>query len=232
MSQNATIVAVGAHPDDVILGVGGTLARFSEAGYSVVIVTLTSGELGGSSSVREDEDRAAARCLGAEITFARLPDGSLTVRSALQALESVLTLHRPATVFVHDMLDRHQDHVEAGRAAAIACRDVPNLYYYEGPTTIAFAPTASFDISQTWKRKQAALAAHGSQRDVRRLDTWSEAAARFRAWPRFAGGYCEAFRADHADLPMREQNQSVVASPASVFGSFALPADDLFYRKS
>ena len=66
--RRCDIVAIGAHPDDVELGCGGTLARFAAAGRSVAILDLTAGEAAtrGDRATRAQEAEAAAATLGVE----------------------------------------------------------------------------------------------------------------------------------------------------------------------
>jgi LmbE family N-acetylglucosaminyl deacetylase len=197
--KTPAVLAIGAHPDDIVLGVGGFLAGLTAAGRHVVMLTLTSGELGGDPAVREEEEKLAAMRLGASVTFGRIADGCVTENDAFRLVERALAEHRPTAVFVHDANDTHCDHANTARATIAAARAVPNLFFYEGPSTIAFAPQASVDVAGTWRCKLDAIATYESQA-MRRLDTWADGAARFRAWPRNAGGMSEAFRVAHADL--------------------------------
>jgi LmbE family N-acetylglucosaminyl deacetylase len=197
--DEGTVLAIGAHPDDVVLGVGGFLAALAGEGRRVVTLSLTSGELGGDPEQREHEDRLAAMRLGAAPAFARLPDGGVSRQAAFRAIESALAGLRPATVFVHDPRDSHPDHAQAGRAAIAAARAVPNVFFYEGPSSLAFAPQAAVDVHATWSCKLDALRIYDSQR-ARNLVAWAEGAARFRSWPANPGGVSEAFRVARADF--------------------------------
>ena len=198
--ERRSILAIGAHPDDVVLGLGGSIAALAAAGHSITVLTLSSGELGGDPAAREQEDALACLRLGvANVVFGRLADGAVSQRDAFRVVERALAEERPQIVFVHDPKDTHHDHARAGRAVHAAARDVPNLFFYEGPSTAAFAPHASFDVRETWAAKLDALRLYESQAQ-RRLANWAEGAARFRAWPRHPGGMVEAFRVAHADL--------------------------------
>jgi LmbE family N-acetylglucosaminyl deacetylase len=195
-----SLLAIGAHPDDVVMGLGGLIARLTSLGHAATILTLSSGELAGNPSVREREDERAAEHLGARVVFGRLPDGAVPQREAMHLIAEAIRRVKPTLVFAHDPGDTHQDHVTAARAATAACRALPNLFFYEGPTTTSFQPACTVDVSATWTRKLEALAMHQSQIPTRPLIEWVRATAHYRAWPAHAGTPCESFRVEHADL--------------------------------
>ncbi len=90
------LIAFGPHPDDVEIGLGGTIARHASAGYSVGLCDLTAGELGsnGTPAERRREAAAAARTLGVEWREnLGLPDGELDATSAQVGV--VVELHPP-----------------------------------------------------------------------------------------------------------------------------------------
>jgi len=157
------VVAVGAHPDDALLEAGGVLAKLAAAGHTVTILCLTSGELGGARLAREAEEIEAARRIGAATLFGRLEDGNVAQRDAINVISDCIRQLRPAMVFAHDPSDTHQDHVTVSRAATVACRMVENLFFYEGPSTVAFGPNAVIDVSDAWFKKTEALAAYSTQ---------------------------------------------------------------------
>ena len=216
-----SVLAIGAHPDDVVLGIGGTLAGLAANGYDVTVLTLTSGELGGLAAEREDEETEALRRLGASAVFGRLEDGNVSQRDAIALVSECVRRLRPAMVFAHDPKDTHQDHVNAGRAATVACRMTANLFFYEGPSSVAFEPTTVRPVSDVWHRKLHALAAYGSQMDARALMGWVDSVSLFRAWPRHVGLRCESLRIGHAELsPAGAVDAGIYAVPAA----FALEA--------
>lgn len=172
------VVAFGAHPDDVELGCGGTLARLVESGRRVAIVSLTRGEAGsrGTPLLRAEEAREAGRRLGAtEVVLLDCGDGSLRSgpKEEDQVIE-VLRRMRPEVVLAPPPTDRHPDH---GRAFAL----VRDACFYSGlvrrgegephrPGLLlsyqlhdSFQPTLVVDVTSTWQSKMAALEAHRSQ---------------------------------------------------------------------
>ncbi|MEZ5312969.1 MAG: PIG-L family deacetylase [Thermoanaerobaculia bacterium] len=113
------VAAFGAHPDDVELGCGGTLAKLVAAGRSVGIVHLTRGEAGsrGSAEIRRREAEAAAAALGAsELRILDFGDGALrTGAEEEEELISVFRDLRPELVFAPTPADRHPDHARSHR---------------------------------------------------------------------------------------------------------------------
>lgn len=113
------VLAIGAHPDDVEIGLGGTLARLVSQGYAVGILDLTNGEPTpfGSVPERKAESEAAAKVLqvAKRITL-DLPNRELqdTIEARRKVAE-VLRVERPHTLFVHYWDDAHPDHVAASR---------------------------------------------------------------------------------------------------------------------
>ena len=119
MREQVDIIFFGAHPDDVELAAGGTVARYTKSGVRVGIVDLTSGEMGtrGTAATRRREAANAARALGA--TFRQqldFGDGNLqTGREQELEIIDVLRRYRPRIVFAPYPDDRHPDHTRNGR---------------------------------------------------------------------------------------------------------------------
>jgi LmbE family N-acetylglucosaminyl deacetylase/CheY-like chemotaxis protein len=184
------VLAIGAHPDDVEIGCGGTLLRHAAAGDRTTILTLTGGEHGGDVGARADESRAAAALLGAELVHLELPDTVLSEGpQTISAIEAVIAIVRPTIVYTHTIRDNHQDHRATNRATMIAARGVPNVLCYQAPSTVIdFTPTHFVDVTEFIDAKLAALRAFASQHAVRvyLADDMTLATARY--WSRFAGG--------------------------------------------
>lgn len=184
------VLAVGAHPDDVELGCGGTVALLAAAGHRVGILHLTRGEAGtrGSALERRREAEAAAGALGAAaLLFLDCGDAALAHgREQEDALIAVLRRHRPEIVLGPTPSDRHPDHGRAHRLVRDAC-------YYAGlaarapaaaadpeaqpphpaphrPAAFhaymqhdAFDPSFVVDVTSAWATKQRALDCYRSQ---------------------------------------------------------------------
>lgn len=119
------VLAIGAHPDDVELGCGGTLAKLIHEGQKVAIVDLTMGELGtrGTSVTRTAESQDASRILG--ITSREnlgMPDGFLENSPTFQMqVIQVIRKYQPEIVFCNAVEDRHPDHAKASKLVSDAC---------------------------------------------------------------------------------------------------------------
>ncbi len=172
------VLAIGAHPDDVELGCGGTVALLAEQGKKVGIVHLTRGEMGtrGTVTEREKEAEAAAAALGAvKMAFLDCGDGGLRLGPAEEdALIDLLRLWRPDLLLGPTPSDRHPDHGRAHRLVADAAfysglrkrgqgrahRPAVTFSYMQHDP---FDPSFVVDVSTTWAKKEQALACYGSQ---------------------------------------------------------------------
>lgn len=179
MSDTLDVLAIGAHPDDVEIGCGGTVALLVERGRRVGILHLTRGEAGtrGNEQERRREAVRAAEALGVHwMDFLDCGDGDLSAGTEEQnALIAVLRELRPELVLGPTPHDRHPDHTRAHRLVEESC-------YYAGlarrgvggephrPAAVfsymqhdPFDPAFVVDVSSSWERKAAALAEYGSQ---------------------------------------------------------------------
>ena len=183
MTQPVDLLAIGAHPDDVELTCGGTLAKAAQQGHRIGIIDLTGGETGthGSQAIRAREAQAAAELLGAaERMNAGLPDAGLDNTAATRRIVvELLRRLKPRVVVLPFPIGRHPDH----RIASELCRDASYLaglanYAADGAPhrpekviyTLAFRedpvkPTFVVDISDTMEAKMAAIRCYASQFD-------------------------------------------------------------------
>lgn len=119
------ILAIGAHPDDVELGCGATIAKEISKGKKVGILDLTRGELGtrGSAEIRDMEAADAAQILGVEFRInLRFPDGFLVNNEAsILEIMKVIRKYQPDIVLCNAIEDRHIDHSKASKLASDAC---------------------------------------------------------------------------------------------------------------
>lgn len=119
------ILAFGAHPDDVELSCGGTVAAHTAAGKQVGIIDLTAGELGtrGNPQLRQEEAAEAARILGVSVREnLHFADGYFTNDTTHKlAIVATLRTYRPNIVLAPALTDRHPDHGRAAQLVAEAC---------------------------------------------------------------------------------------------------------------
>jgi N-acetylglucosamine malate deacetylase 1 len=164
-----TVVALGAHPDDVELGIGGTLAALS-AGGARVVMAICSVPL--DFETRYAEAKAAAAILGCELRI--LMDGvcrrieDVKTYQLVGMLDDLVNELAPAALITHGPSDFHRDHVAVYHAAVSTQRLLQFDFYSYLPTMcrpvpVPFQPRAFIDISKTIDKKIGAIAAHPSQ---------------------------------------------------------------------
>jgi bacillithiol biosynthesis deacetylase BshB1 len=172
------VLAIGAHPDDVELGCGATLAKLARSGRRVGILHLTRGEAGsrGTPETRRREAERAAAALGAvDLVFLDCGDGALRTGAVEEeALIAELRRLKPELVFGPTPADRHPDHGRAHRLVADCCfyaglarrgagaphRPAALFAYMQND---GFTPAFVVDVGESWAAKMAALDAYGSQ---------------------------------------------------------------------
>ncbi|WP_303637499.1 PIG-L deacetylase family protein [Stenotrophomonas tuberculopleuritidis] len=162
------ILAIGAHPDDIELGCGGSLAKHADAGARIHALVLSRGGRGCHEGIdRSDESHRALHRLGAvRIIQHDFPDTRFPAcrNEIIAAIEAACAQVRPHRVYTMCGEDHHQDHRTAHEASIIACRSVPQILCYESPSTLPqFAPQVFEDISAQLDLKIRALREHASQ---------------------------------------------------------------------
>jgi LmbE family N-acetylglucosaminyl deacetylase len=163
--QKATILAIGAHPDDIEFGCGGTLIKYAQKGHRLFLQIMTDGALGAGKAIRIEEQIKSKAILGAEdIFWGGYEDTHLIVDiDLIGKIEKVIKKVKPDFIFCSYPEDTHQDHRHLGQAVMSATRYIRNVLFYEGPTTQNFKPHVFVDIFDTFEKKIAALQAHKSQ---------------------------------------------------------------------
>ncbi len=175
------VLAIGAHPDDADLGVGGLLCKLAKAGKRTAILDLSEGELGSRGTVaeRREEASASTTILGVTTRFnAQLPDGGITNSMEQRlALVRILRETRPTIVLGPMEPDRHPDHEGAHKLVKDACffsgvhgidtGQVPHrpttVYGYYAYQEGEKLPSHVVDISTVFERKMDALRSFRSQ---------------------------------------------------------------------
>ncbi|MCY7801382.1 bacillithiol biosynthesis deacetylase BshB1 [Bacillus haynesii] len=175
------ILAFGAHSDDVEIGMGGTIAKYTKKGFQIGICDLTQAELSSNGTVetRKSEAALAAEILGASPRISlTLPDrGLFPSQAAIREAVAVIRKHKPKLVFVPYPKDRHPDHGHAAEIVEEAvfsagihkyedaekqpAHKVQNVYYYM--INGFHKPEFVIDISETINQKKESLAAYQSQ---------------------------------------------------------------------
>jgi LmbE family N-acetylglucosaminyl deacetylase len=189
----ARILAIHAHPDDVEILAGGTLALLADAGHAITIATLTPGDCGSHelgpaeiADVRRREAAAAAARIGAQYVCLEMRD--LTIfnddGSRRRVTEALRQAH-PHIVLASSPVDYHCDHEAASALVRDACFAAPAPNYRTGSDPLDAIPHLYFvdpvggcdreenlvrpdfvvDVAAAFERKRAMLAEHASQRN-------------------------------------------------------------------
>jgi bacillithiol biosynthesis deacetylase BshB1 len=172
-------LAIGPHPDDIEIGIGGTVAKHAALGDRVGLCDLTAGEMGSNGTVEERlaEAEAARTVLGAAWRVnLRLPDRAIDTDPAhARPIAALVRRARPRVVAIPYWSDRHPDHVAASRLLTDAVfsaglRRFPAegdawkpdwvCYYFINDSA---SPSFVVDVSDHYETKRRALACHATQ---------------------------------------------------------------------
>jgi LmbE family N-acetylglucosaminyl deacetylase/CheY-like chemotaxis protein len=210
------VLAVGAHPDDVEIGVGGILAAHRAAGDTVVILTLSRGAKGGRPDDRQSESLRAAELLGARLFLEDLVDTEITNTGPTVAIiERVIRQVNPTIVYTHSIHDRHQDHRAVHEATVVAARTVDTVACYQSPSsTVDFRPSRFVSIDGFTDRKLELLQCFRSQAEIRKYLEPDFVRSTARYWSRYssANEYCEPLEIvrDAADLSISTRARAAI----------------------
>ena len=151
------VLAIGAHPDDVELGCGGTIAKLISEGKKVAIIDLTEGELGtrGTNETRAIEAATASEILGISAREnLKMKDGFIINSQEYQfRIIEMIRKYQPEIVLCNAIDDRHPDHAKAAKLVSDACflsGLVKIKTDYEGESQKFWRPKQVFHYIQ-WK---------------------------------------------------------------------------------
>jgi LmbE family N-acetylglucosaminyl deacetylase len=163
--EKVNILAIGAHPDDIEFGCGGTLIKYSQKGHGIYLLIMTEGGSGARTTTRVAEQVNSRDIMGVEkIYWGGYSDTHLVVdKELIGKVENVIEEVKPDFIFCNFPDDTHQDHRHLAQAVMSATRYIRNVLFYEGPTTQNFKPHVFVDIADTLDLKIKALKAHRSQ---------------------------------------------------------------------
>ncbi|MCU1470027.1 MAG: response regulator [Glaciihabitans sp.] len=210
------VLAVGAHPDDVELGVGGILAAHRDAGDTVVILTMSRGAKGGRPDDRQNESLRSADLLGARLFLEDLIDTEITnTGPTISVIERVIRQVNPTIVYTHSIHDRHQDHRAVHEATIVAARSVDTVACYQSPSaTVDFRPSRFVSIDGFVEQKLELLACFQSQASIRKYLEPDFVLATARYWSRFssASDSCEPLEVikDANDLSIQSRTRPAI----------------------
>ena len=160
-TENSVIV-VAAHPDDEVLGCGGTIARLARSGRSIHVLLMADGESARSKNVertsktllaaRNDNAVRAGKILGvASVEQLAMPDNrmdKLDLLDVVKSIEEFINRHHPHTLFTHHSGDVNIDHRIVHDAVIAACRPQPGhsvreLLFFETQSSTEWRPPGS-----------------------------------------------------------------------------------------
>lgn len=211
------IMVFAPHPDDDILGCGGSIAKHARQGHEIITVYMTSGESGSLTysrdelaALRENEARQASLLLKVnETIFLRNPDGYLEYnRDNLVKIVSLLRAKKPDIVYLPHRLDGNEDHRVTGKLVLDACRRSGGPWFQEcrgrpwGIKTILayeiWTPLHDVsyieDITPYMEQKLDALRLHASQLKDIQYDEAIRGLNLYRGIMSGKGRYCECFQ--------------------------------------
>ena len=192
MALEGDVLVVAAHPDDEVLGCGGTIARLATAGRSVHVLLLADGEnsraevdgagvSAGALAARQAAAQQACDILGClSVEALAMPDNrmdGLVLLDVVKEIEARIKHYAPTTLLTHHGGDVNVDHRVVHQAVIAACRPVPGhsvreLLFFEVPSSTEWRPPSSadsfdpnyfVDVSATLDRKMSALDAYASE---------------------------------------------------------------------
>lgn len=194
------------HPDDEIIGPGGTLCLAARQYIPIIEVVFTDGSAGLSPEIpeselaaqRKAEVQAVAEFIGLKkVIFLDYPDQNLKkTPQSTEKVKELLREYRPGAVFLPFIIDYHWDHVQSNRIVVEAAGGLdyePEFWCYEASAPIL--PNVIVNISEVIELKKQAIAMYASQQATNDyIYTIAEGLNRFRAFGIMKGsGYAEGF---------------------------------------
>jgi len=189
MNEWKKVLVFCAHPDDEIIGCGGTLAKLSEQSATITVVMFTKGETGYTQvsqkrdflQVKEEEINRYDHILGINkrIVLGKPCQGVINDKETYQQCIKILREERPEVVFTHNPADRHRDHLAVSQVTMEACwkASEPVLADYGEPWYVSQVfffeifelfsqPSLIVDITDTISKKKEAMQTQESQLSV------------------------------------------------------------------
>ncbi|MDD5367787.1 MAG: PIG-L family deacetylase [Anaerolineaceae bacterium] len=163
------VLAIGAHPDDIEIAAGATIAKLQDAGHQVYGLVMTQGEQGGNAQLRPSEARNGASFLEMNsFQMLKFEDTNLKNQTVelVNAIEKVIDKFKPDIILTHSAHDIHQDHQAVHEATMRAGRNANTILCYESPSvTQEFVPTFFVNVATYVEVKLAAIRTHWDQRN-------------------------------------------------------------------
>jgi LmbE family N-acetylglucosaminyl deacetylase/tetratricopeptide (TPR) repeat protein len=168
-SAGASVLVIGAHPDDIELGAAGSLLKLAQEGAKVYGLVLTQGEIGSEAPIgtRADEARQGASHLGlSDLWILNFPDTHLRehITEIRAVIEEKIKEFGVQIVITHSPHETHGDHVAVFEAAKEAARKCSLLCYESISAPKEFVPNYFVNITPYLPDKLSAVSSHRTQR--------------------------------------------------------------------
>ncbi|MCK4376405.1 MAG: PIG-L family deacetylase [Candidatus Brocadiae bacterium] len=179
------VLGVGAHPDDIEIFCGGTMAKYAERGDELTVAYVTDGQMGHPtlppqeiSAIRREEARAACDILGAEMIWLGFQDEFFFYNEESRiAFIDMIRRVGPDVIITHYPDFFSGDHTGVGQQAndaAIVVNmpnlktqhppvEIPQVYFMDAPAGVGFVPDQYVDITDTFELKKKLVSCHKSQ---------------------------------------------------------------------
>lgn len=179
--EQKKILVVASHPDDEVLGCGGTLIKYSELGYRIKVIFMTNGVSSrDKTKIKDIIKRKKAAIKASEILGSMKPKfysfkdnqmDSTPLIKIVKKIENEINIYKPQIIFTHFFGDLNIDHEITSRATITACRptvgsSVKKIFFFYIPSSTEwrhdrkntnYIPNWFEDISSTYKKKKIAL---------------------------------------------------------------------------
>lgn len=186
-SKKLTVLGIGAHPDDLEIACGGTLAKFHQLGHQIVMGIACQGDKGHRyiapeelARIRYEESKKSSTLINAPVYNLGFKDGEIVAEDLASRWKMVDLIRRasPDLIITHHPEDYHADHVAVSKLVVDASfmvsvphiktefptiDKVPQIYYMDNYAGVNFTPIEYVDISDTFAIKEKMLSAHQSQ---------------------------------------------------------------------
>ncbi|MBN1157019.1 PIG-L family deacetylase [Candidatus Woesearchaeota archaeon] len=169
--EGPKVLIISPHPDDDVLGCGGTICKHIRQGHDITVVYLCNGEKGIKGNkdekevarIRKNEAKEAARIMGIRnLVFLEQKDYRIkATKDVVERMKKIMVDLKPNIIYIPWFFDSHRDHKEANRIFAKACTIKTKVCAYEVWT--ALMPSRIVDITDVWKKKAEAIRKHKSQ---------------------------------------------------------------------
>lgn len=143
------VLAIGALPEDIEIGCGGSLLKHKANGDKICILTMSSGNNTDKSGNGVDPLTEVAKILRSKLITGNLDNQKIFDNSeTINLIKKAIDLFKPTVIYTHSINDSHQNHHNIHLATIVAAQQVPSIYCYQSSTTTSdFEPGFFVDIS-------------------------------------------------------------------------------------